>query len=299
VVTAKKPGPRAKPGDCREVSGSASALSAFVTRDELREWIDALRDELKSDIDATKDLLVTAGVARHEKAMLRIEAVEEKHLTFSEDLRRVPTDLDKEADAIRALFNEKLNGLATHLEDLRHSADQFRIVSEKNIETAFTAAEKVSLQQRVSFEQQIAKSEASFTKEMDGVKALLHATASTINADVRNLTTRLDRGEGTSHGARQESTDRHANSTLNVLVGGLIVNFVVMMLGFGGLWASTHNPINPIVGADTKRVDDLITAMTENSRQVNDRLNSLSQRLNSVQTSTLTVPSNGPIKITP
>ena len=48
-----------------------------------------LRDEFREALRSQQELLVTTGVSRHEKAMLRIDAVERAANVFEENLNRV------------------------------------------------------------------------------------------------------------------------------------------------------------------------------------------------------------------
>lgn len=223
------------------------------------------RDEATSLIENAREFLVSTGVARHEKAMLRIEAVEDSYKQFKADLERVPTQLDREAARIENLFNQKL----------------------RTIESELSCQKEFSEAMRKEQEKMGSKLEASFTKEMDGLKMLLNASMETITSDVRNLTGRLDRGEGSYRGVRQEIDDRHAHITTTAQVVGQVFAFVVIMVMLGGLWINVHTSSSPtptqaIASADTKRVDDLIAQVLEQNRVTNQRIDSLSSRLNTL-----------------
>ena len=247
------------------------------------------REEITTLLDNLREFLLSSGVSRHEKALIRIDAVEAAHRAFEENLNRVPTQLDREAARLEALFNEKLTSLSGHLDGVQKLCDAMQTNTDKRVDAAFMAAEKIAHNHRIAFEQQMAKSEVAFTKEIDGVKSLLHSSMATLASDVRNLTGRLDRGEGVSHGARQEVGDRHATMNSNAQVIGQIIAFGVLIIMMGGLWINLHGP--PTTSADTKRVDDIISLVNSQNYQMNQRLDALSNRINALTgTPALTYP---------
>jgi hypothetical protein len=91
-----------------------------------------------------------------------------------------------------------------------------------------------------------------------------------IRSNISGLTSRIDRSESTVVGVRQAKDDGHGNiGNVMGIIGGC--SSVLMLIVVVGLGIINHQPtafLNPTVGADTKRVDDLIT-----------RFDSLSNRL--------------------
>lgn len=250
-------------------------------RAELREVKDDLRIELKDAIKAQGELLVTGGVARHEKAILRIDALTDAQHVFTDNLSRVPTQLDREASRLTELFEEKLRAVNIRIDTFHDYASAMRENAKEALSSALASADKIASNQRDTFEQQISKSETSFTKEIDGLKVLINATKDAITADVSNITGRLDRGEGGYQGARIAVGDRQASTTVNTQVVGQIIAFFVVVLMIIGVFVALHQPSgNPTVGADTKRVDDLILQNNEQNRQMGQRMDALSARLN-------------------
>lgn len=157
--------------------------------------------------------------------------------------------------------------------------------ADKTIEASFIASEKLSNGQRGAFEQQIAKSESSATKEIDGLKTLISTTRDATAADIANLTGRLDRGEGGDRGARQATNDHRASIGSNAVMLTCVCGFLVLLVAIVSVGISLHGQaaaMNPTIGADTKRVDDLIAVITEQNRQVGQRMDALSARLNAL-----------------
>lgn len=256
--------------------------------DDIARAKSELRDEFRRWLDDRADLLISGGVARHEKAILRIQAITEAQQTFEDNLNRVPTQLDREAKRLTELFEEKLRAVHIRIDTFHDYAAAMREAAREALTAALASADKISSNQRQTFEQQISKSETSFTKEIDGLKVLINATKDAITADVANLTGRLDRGEGGYQGARIAVGDRQASTTVNTQVVGQIIAFFVVVLMIVGVFVSLHqSSINPTVGADTQRVNDLIAARGAETQQriadqaaVTARLDALSARIN-------------------
>lgn len=258
---------------------------SLITAQEIAKAKSELREEFKQGMAAQAELLVTAGVGRHEKALLRIDAVEAAAKTFQDNLNRVPTQLDREASRITALFEEKLTTLRSQLDCLRNFADAMRVNAMKAIESAFVGAEKVSDSQRVAFEQQISKSEAATTKELDGIKALINNLREGMNTQITNLTDRINRDTGAVQGVREA---RVSDNMTNVAVAGYMAGGAAVLGVLISIFVMVHgsSSINPTVGADTKRVDDLITQQNEQNREMGLRMDALSARINAITTPT-------------
>lgn len=100
---------------------------------------------------------------------------------------------------------------------------------------------------------------------MEAIKANISTTKESFTAQLQNLASRMDRWDGVDKGVRDNKTEAHM--TVGSIVG--VVGGAVGILSLiATIW--THNPT---VGADTKRVDDLIA-------QSNSRFDSLSARIN-------------------
>lgn len=267
---------------------------SIITVQEIDKTRTELRAEFLSALSAQRELMITAGTGRHEKALLRIKAVERAQQSFEDNMNRVPTLLDREAGRLSNLFEEKLNVIRGQISSVNEYATAQRNNNSEAVKAAFVSAEKIAYNQRMAFEQQITKSETSFTKELDALKALLSANRDAVNAAIFNLTGRLDRGEGGLQGTQTHIVDQREKTQLTVMTVSSITGFLVLMVMIIGMWISIHNSSsvsasNPTIGADTKRVDDLISLTTESNREMSARLDALSNRLN-----TLTGPKSLP-----
>ena len=220
-----------------------------------------LRDEFKSALVAQADLLKVAGIGRHEKALLRIEAVETALVTFKEDLLRVPTRLDERAETLSGLFNEKLLTINTKIDLLATNAVAMRQSLKEHTDTAFIAARELTAAYTTANAAAVTKTEAATNKEIDSIKTLIHSSSAALDAQITNLADRLNRSEGMFAGGKGA------------------VAFIVTVVAAAGIYIMQHNSTST-GGADTKRVDDLISIMTEQNRQTGQRMDALSARLN-------------------
>lgn len=225
---------------------------------DIAREISDLRAEFQRDLKAQAELLVISGVGRHEKALIRIDAIEKAAATLEESMSRLPAMIDRESSRLEALFEGQLASLdkamTLRIDAFAELSATTRLHSKEALETSFIASEKLADSRRTALETQIAKSETSMIKEMDGVKQLIETTSSSFNTQVNTLTERLNRGEGAFRGG-------------SGVVAGLLA-IVIAASAVVAIVISLHNP-NPTVGADTKRVDDVI-----------QRLDALSVRLN-------------------
>ena len=248
---------------------------SIITAQEIARLRVELRDEFRTALKSEHDLLITGGVGRHEKALLKIDALEKALLTFEANLNRVPTQLDREAARLESLFGQKLVVVEERFRGIDKLTVAMEKSSEKAVDSAFMASDRAVNAQY-----------SNFTKEIDGLKALLSSKWDQLTSDLSNLTGRLDRGEGGWQGGRLAVEDRHRDINTTTLVTGGIVGFLVLMVSVVSLVFSiekTSPPaINPTVGADTKRVDDLIAATQQQSRETGARIDALSARINAL-----------------
>jgi hypothetical protein len=257
-----------------------------ITQRELRRVKEEFNAALEQRLKAQEALLVTGGVSRHEKALIKIEALDQQHQVFREDIL---ARLGRMSEHLREFFTDKLQDVLTKVERNHELVKTVQGCDEKAMAAALSASERLDQAQRTAFEQQMTKTDASFTKEVDSLKLMINVTREASMADIRNLTGRLDRGEGGMRGHREESSDRRESQAATIGVAAQIISSVIMVVGIIGLWATLHSPPNanslvvPTVGADTKRVDDLISVINEQNRNINARMDALSNRINLLQ----------------
>lgn len=222
-----------------------------------------LRQEFKDSLAAQNELLRATGVARHEKAMLRIDGIEKAQQTFDDNL-------DRESHRAEQLYNEKLRGIETEIKSFQDHADKLRAIVNKHtddvrsnskeaIATAFASAKEISNGQRDSFRDQITKSEASINQEIVGIKTLISARDEKTSADIQNLNSRLDRGDGGTAGAKQTiDNGRAVTNTIIAAVAAFFAGATLLLL------LSSHPTPgdSPTIGVLNSRLDALSARIT-------------------------------------
>jgi hypothetical protein len=229
-----------------------------------------LRQEFKDLLAAQTELLRATGVARHEKAMLRIDGVEKAQQAFDDNLNRVPTALDRESHRMEQLFSEKLRAIEVEIKSFQEYGNRLRAIVDKHtddvrvnakeaIATAFASAKELSTGQRDSFKDQITKSEASTNQEIIGIKTLINAKDEKTSADINNLISRLDRGAGGIEGAKQTvDNSRAGTNTIVAVVSACVAAASLLFL------LSSHSTSNdsPTIGVLNSRLDALSARMS-------------------------------------
>lgn len=250
---------------------AGSHHSARVDDEELtyREAVKTLRETEGTVVDERLKSLDALHRALNAAIIMRLDAMDKAVEVMAENVNRVPTLLDREVARVVEMFRrseelvtERFSGVTRQLIDRDVRGEQDKRTSEKAVESAFQAQKEA-----------LTKSDALTTKLLDGQQSILAASSKTIDDKIAVINGRLDRGEGGTKGARDERVETHMNiGTILGIIGGIIG-----ALGLVAALASAiigHNGPSPVptVGADTKRVDDLIS-----------RLDALSARMNSLQ----------------
>lgn len=136
----------------------------------------------------------------------RIEAVEESGRYRHEDLRRVPTETDKQVSHIRELFLEKFTSVQKQFDerDIRKASEDAAKVA---VNAALQAQKEAAAAQNDSNAAAITKSEGATIKQIDGILALLGSNTIGTNDKIAAINARLDRGDGISKGGHDTRTE--------------------------------------------------------------------------------------------
>lgn len=243
------------------------------TREEIHIAKQELREEFGSRLKAQTDLLVATGTARHDKAMLRMDEMQNARGilldSLKETLATYRCDVDRRFGEAAMRYQERFDTQKEAISKAEESANkrfdsvnEFRNTLSDQATRLFTRAE----------------AEARFNAISDKMSTLNDMTVAIA---------------GNNRGNREAVDDRRAstNTTSVVLTcaGGFLLIFVTIAVAAISLHNSSSFVSNPTVGADTKRVDDLIAARTaETTQRTADqaamvaRFDALSARLNAL-----------------
>src|ERR1700722_774227 len=156
----------------------------------------------------------------------RLIAVEQSNRHQFDDLRRVPTDTDRQVAHLKELLNEKFNSVQKQFDerDIRSQASED--AAKVAVNAALQAQKEAAAAQNDSNAAAITKSEGATIKQIDGILALLGSNTIGTNDKIAAINPRLDRGEGMSRG------DRETRSESRVATGGVtaIISVAVMAI---------------------------------------------------------------------
>ena len=156
----------------------------------------------------------------------RLIAVEQSNRHQFDDLRRVPTDTDRQVAHLKELLNEKFNSVQKQFDerDIRSQASED--AAKVAVNAALQAQKEAAAAQNDSNAAAITKSEGATIKQIDGILALLGSNTIGTNDKIAAINARLDRGEGISTG------DRETRSESRVATGGVtaIISVAVMAI---------------------------------------------------------------------
>lgn len=222
---------------------------------------------------------------------VRIDAVEKAAEVFSQNLNRVPTLLDREAARLQAILEERTGNIRTSISERDSQAKQDKISAAMAVQTALGSLKELISAQNGATAAAIAKSEAATANDLESLNKIIGTTKDGLSAEINNLKQRLDRGEGASSGQKELRREDHTTVISVVGITGGIVGIIALIIA-GLAYVAPHPvpPFNPNIGADTKRVDDLITSTSERDRAIEARIDALSARLNTLQSPARTPP---------
>ncbi|HXA26121.1 MAG TPA: hypothetical protein VNW90_27890 [Acetobacteraceae bacterium] len=203
-----------------------------ITSREIERAKAELRTEFKQTVET--QVLFAAEARRAIKEILetRIDAMDKSHAALQADVTRAVMESARDNAALEKLFGEKLNAVDIQFQGVQRLSEALQKAADTAINAAFLAADKAVVSQYNNFSQILQKIEASFTKEIDGLKALNGLNKDTFQNQLSALTGRLDRGEGNSSGAREFRTDNRAAIAMWAVVGGLAFGVVTWFVGF-------------------------------------------------------------------
>lgn len=139
--------------------------------------------------------------------------------------------LHREVAAIEELFDAKLKTLTeTTAEKFRGIEIQFALrdtaaeklaaADQKAISAALQAQKEDAAARNESNAAAIAKSEAGFTKQIDGIGILINTMTRSFDDKLTDLKSRLDRGDGRTVGTSDQRTDSRSNVGMVVGIVG-------------------------------------------------------------------------------
>ncbi len=211
---------------------------SVITAQEIAKAKLELREEFTTARVAQRELLDANSKARHDILLARLDAMDKASVLLEANVTRVPTMLDREASRLEKLFDERLSSISVALDGIQrqfHELDirstHAKMASDTAISTAFQAAKEAVSTQNETTKAAAAKSEASFTKEIDNIKSR-----------VDGLSARQDRNDGLFQSVRQGSDDRRANTSI---ISAIAIGVGTLLLMGATVWAMRSSASAP------------------------------------------------------
>ena len=197
---------------------------------------------LRRELAALKEVLETrmAGI---DKAMELMDVA----------IARRPAEIHTQMDHLKELHTERFNSIQKQFNerDIRATASERAakeaaaaqaVAANTAVNAALQAQKESAFATQQSNNEAIRKSEAGFTNEISGLKALINSTKETLAATVGDLRSRLDRGEGSNNGVQQnkENTNNNVGMIIGVVGGFVGLISLVSALIFGIVNNNSH-----------------------------------------------------------
>ncbi len=208
------------------------------------QQINRAKDEFKAEVSAALKAMTSIFDAKLASLDIRLDSMDKAATVLSENVNRVPTLLDREIARVldllkrgEELTNEKFASVSQQFKERDVRSDQDKFANSTAINAALSALKEMIGLQNNANSAAIAKSEASTTKELESLNRIISSSKEALTSDIRNIASRLDRGEAADTGLRMAKSDDHATlgSTMAVVVGvigGLALLVSIVVAGF-------------------------------------------------------------------
>jgi hypothetical protein len=183
---------------------TATKLAAKAAPD-LRAEIDQMRDRLREETVATVLQLRELLEARFDGMDRAIEL-------HAEIIDKLPADRDQAIAHLGALQDEKFSSIAKQFAERDIRTDQATEAAKQALDAALLAQKELVAQQNEANAVAAAKSETSFTKQIDQIGTIIQTLEKAMDARITELKERIDRGEGSTVGSASQRTETRLNT---------------------------------------------------------------------------------------
>jgi hypothetical protein len=193
-----------------------------VIREQIEQTRDRLREETAAEVGQLRGLLEA-----------RFDGMDRAIRLHAEIIDRAPAERDSAIKHLAELHDEKFASIALQFAERDVRSEQATDDAKQALDAALLAQKELVAQQNEANSAAAAKAEASFTKQIDQIGTIIQTLEKALDARITELKERIDRGEGSTAGAAESSSDRRLDTgqvltTLSVLaavIGLLILAF--------------------------------------------------------------------------
>ena len=191
--------------------------------------------ELKIDPSSLTTQMVLREIASLKELFdTHIDRIDQSISVAHADMVRVPTEVQKSVTELRNYFLEKIDNNYRLFEQRFDLVERYRVEQKTDTATALTAAlnaakEAVS-EQNKSNGIAISKSEASTTKQIDQMGALISATANISDNKINDVKERLAKIENAQTGIQVTGTASHEGSRNAWAIVASVIGLILLVL---------------------------------------------------------------------
>lgn len=182
-----------------------------LTTDQLRREIAGLRDLFE-----VKNTIIEIRFEAQDKALSVLQNIA--------DRQPWPAVLEERTLALREVMMQMF------------STDSVKFTELDKRTEALTAAGKIAIDAAFKAQQEAAsKQEAQFTKVIDQTRELTQSGINGLQAQIQDLKSRLDKGEGAGHGRADQVVVQNRTEDQSAKFFSMGISVIVMLIGVGAL----------------------------------------------------------------
>jgi len=187
----------------------------LLTTQQLYREIEALRVQQNSSV-----------IALQQKLETRLDAMDKAMELLQARADKIVSSITEQIKSLQTLHQEKFDSVQKQFVERDTRTEQLAAAGQLAIKDALQAAKEAVVNQNISNEKAIAKSEGNTTKLLDGLDGKIAATKELIAA----LDKRFSAGEGLDVGQRYEKETNQSDINIWIGLGGLLVALVAVII---------------------------------------------------------------------
>lgn len=172
-------------------------------------------------------------VALRELMESKLHAMEQAAGLQNEASASFPAEVRTEISHLKLLHEERFSSIAQQFNERDIRTDQASRASKEALDAALQAAKELVNAQGEASSAAAVKSETSFAKQIDQIGTIISTLEKALDARITELKERVDRGEGSTSGSAGQRVDQRASiGTVIAAVATLVavISFVLVIL---------------------------------------------------------------------
>jgi len=161
----------------------------------------------------------------------RLGAMDKATELLADTVGKVPSETDKAIEHLKSLHDEKFHSIQTQFTERDVRAERESRDNKIAVDAAFAAAKEQVNSQNIANNDSIAKTEASTTKQIDGISAQMLAGQKATDDKINDIKEQLAGGRGRRD---QEIVTRSGNQWATTTALGVIVALAIVVSGILG-----------------------------------------------------------------